>query len=198
MLQYLFSSKLFFFFDQRYSVSTNYKQTITQAKPAQRYGKISTSLILGGNYRSLCIYQKTRQTRLARQPKSFARFSWSHLTWHHFAALNLTSLLPRLCCPAFLCITASRTAWPTPKVIVALQVCHMFPQGHVPQGIKIPTFLITLVWLHISLSGTITSRGVRQHQMEEVIYFSWGSKAKGAVCHMQRVYCTTGWVGKVM
>lgn len=68
MLQYLV------FFDQCYSVSTNYKQTITQAKPAQRYSKISTSLILGGSYRLLCTYQKIRQARLARQPRPFALF----------------------------------------------------------------------------------------------------------------------------
>lgn len=105
--------------------------------------------------------------------------------------LHWIPLLPRLCCPDFLC-TASSTAWSTPKVAVALQVCHMFPQGHAPQRTKIPRLLIMFVWLHISFRETITCRGVRQHQLEYFIYFSWDSKAKGAACHMQRVCCTTG------
>lgn len=45
-----FPLNIFFcFFEQCSSVSTNYKQTVTQAKPAQKYSKISTSLILGWN-----------------------------------------------------------------------------------------------------------------------------------------------------
>lgn len=57
---------IFSFFDQCYSVSTNYKQIITQVKPAQRYGKISTSLILVGIYKSICTYQKRKANKAGK------------------------------------------------------------------------------------------------------------------------------------
>lgn len=60
---YVFFFKLSLF-DLQSSVSSppemHYKRSITQAKTAQGYSEISTSLIVGGNYRSLSTYQKSQ------------------------------------------------------------------------------------------------------------------------------------------